>query len=214
MHHQGYPTETATRHGSRSYNVANSSTLPPPTSPTIPSEIPRCRLQTSSGYASASSRNGQCMNAMSVVGARGLGGRLESEAAHLGAERLHARPRTGALAGLGPPLAADLGGLFTVGADPFGERGEQPGEQGVAGRIETQARARRVRASRRGSAGRRCRGARPRPRRDRLRGGGRGAAEPCWRADRACRPAPGPNSPGWSSRARDTSRIGSRRRAP
>ncbi len=53
--------------GSGSYNVANSSTLPPPTASTTPSQRPRCRLQTNSGYASASSRNGQCRKSMRVL---------------------------------------------------------------------------------------------------------------------------------------------------
>ena len=81
-------------------------------------------------------------------------------------------------------------GVVAVGADALGQRGEQPGEQGVARAGRTRARARPARASRRAAAGRRCRGGRARRRRGRPRAGGRGAGGRCWRAGRARRRAP------------------------
>ena len=65
----------------------------------------------------------------------------------------------GAPAGLGAPDPAGLGRVGGVGAHPLGQRGEQPGEQRVGGRVEAERRARR-RAGSRGAAGaRRCPGA-------------------------------------------------------
>jgi len=71
--------------------------------------------------------------------ARSLRRWLESEAAHLRGQGLHAGTGPGALAGFLAPRPADLGGFVAVGADSFGQRGEQPGEQRVARGIEAEA---------------------------------------------------------------------------
>jgi hypothetical protein len=65
---------------------------------------------------------------------------LEAELAELGLQRGEAVARPGAGAGFTPPDPAGGGGVVGIGADPFGHRGEEPGEQRVRRRVETEAR--------------------------------------------------------------------------
>ena len=55
-----------------------------------------------------------------------------------------------------PQARPVVGGVVGVGADPLGQRGEQPGEQRVGRRVEAERRARRRRGSRGAGAGRPC----------------------------------------------------------
>src|SRR3954451_9835324 len=75
-----------------------------------------------------------------------LGAGLETEPAHLGAQRLHAGAGTRALPGFRAPLAPDLGRFLAVGADALRERRQQTGKKGVARRVDPEpGRARRQR---------------------------------------------------------------------
>lgn len=65
--------------------------------------------------------------------------RLESEPFELTGEGPHAGPGPGPFSGLDAPRVAGVRGVADVGADLFGQRGEEPGEQRVGGRIEAQA---------------------------------------------------------------------------
>jgi hypothetical protein len=70
----------------------------------------------------------------------GLRDRVEAEAFELPGERLRARARPSAPAGIRAPRAPDRRRFIGVGADALGERGEQSREQRVARRIEAEAR--------------------------------------------------------------------------
>ena len=64
--------------------------------------------------------------------------RVEPQPVHLAREGLDTRSRPSAPARLFPPRVAGGRRVVGVGADPLGERGEEAGEQRVAGRVETE----------------------------------------------------------------------------
>ena len=148
----------------------------------------RGRPRPAPGTGSAGRR---CRCVAAAVSARGL----EAEPVHLADERLRRTSASGCGGRLRRPSARPISvGFVAVGADPLGQRGEQPGEQRVARRVEPEpGRARRQRVDVLGPAD----GAavdRLRRRPGRLRAAARGGGARCWRAARASRRARAPSS--------------------
>ena len=129
-----------TRHGSRSYNVAKSSTLPPPT--VVDDAFADAAVQVADQLGvrlgQLPERAVQERDVETSPPSVSVAGSKPSRSISA-VERLRARPRAGAAAGFDAPRPPDRGGFVAVGADALGERGEQTGEQRVAGRVEAEA---------------------------------------------------------------------------
>ena len=197
---------------------------------TKPSTMPRWSEQTSSGWASASSRNGQWAKAMTAVSPSSVPSTAGSKPSAVEPvdQRLEAGGRARVDGGVDLALlAADVGRV--VGRRPrgLGQAHEHPGQHRERRRLEAERRG-PVAAARRGAAAaRRPCGPRPRPRAGRPRacapgGGGRcsgagRATRRCrrWRAASASAPARGRSRSGCCRRAPSAGRGGgSRRRRP
>src|SRR6266540_2667262 len=68
----------------------------------------------------------------------GLDRRLEAEPVELALERTQTAARAGTTTRFDTPGAARVGGVVGLGTDTLGERGQQPGEQCVRGRVEAE----------------------------------------------------------------------------
>ena len=132
-------------------------TSPPPSSSTKPSTRPRCRLHTSSGWASASSRNGQWAKA---DGRRRRRRPPSGSNPSVGHARRSSAPRgtdpVGQAAGVGPALLAARrrpASSASSAGRAGGQAQQHPGEHRERRAARDRARARRRRASSGAAAG-------------------------------------------------------------